>query len=285
MIMELDTFMQLKNEVDSATRATFTERMRYVHSKFISLSNANIYKRIQKVQFINTPKNTNNIIHILNKLTADNYEQIKTKIYMKNTSENTEDFMEQIIKYSIHSQINSKYLLALCNDLIVKHSDDTKLAAFTKELLVQYFVKYLNYFDDFENADENNYSGFINKNEQNAFQLNRCNFILLVLSSRNHIQTMFSGDEQYNSVNLLRILLQKAETCMLSNPYENKLSVILDSIKKIFSCCSKGSIMNKELVVMVDLFQSVFETNLVKGLNNKLRFKVLDIIDIINKER
>jgi hypothetical protein len=43
--------------------------------------------------------------------------------------------------------------------------------------------------------------------------------------------------------------------------------------------------MNKELVVMVDLFQSVFETNLVKGLNNKLRFKVLDIIDIINKER
>lgn len=281
MNIEMDEFMKLKNEVDSDTHAVFSRMIKYVDRKFISLSKSNIYKRIQKVKFINTPNNSNNIIHILNKLTADNYPQIRTKIFMKNTINNTTEFIEQILQYSIHSQINSKYLLAICHDLLSKHNTDTELITFTRKLFCDYFDEFVKYFDEFDNIDATNYTGFLNKNEHSAHQLNRCNFIVLALTWQDPSSKIFCDIEHYNIVNLLKHMLEKARNCLpLTEPYESKLSVILDSIKKLFTSCTNLNTIFDEIA---SLFQNTFDKNFTKLLNNKLRFKVLDIIDIINK--
>jgi hypothetical protein len=284
MTVDIETIMKLKNRIDNETHEAFSKMMKYVDKKFISLSSSNIYKRVQKVQFIKTPKNSNNIIHILNKLTADNYQQIKTKIFMKNTSDNTEEFIVQIIKYSIQSQINSKHLLAICNDLLHIHSDDIKLHDFARKTFFEYFEQYLQCFNEFESLDTTNYESFVNKNEQSAQQLNRCNFIVLALTNSETSQNNIFHDDVHNLVNLLRILIYKALECMpLTEPYENKLSVIFDSIKKVISHCACSK-LEKEFKEMAILFRNDFAKDLTKVLNNKLRFKVLDIMDIINKQ-
>lgn len=283
MKINIDVFMELKDEVDAETHAVFSRMMKYVDRKFISLSKSNIYKRIPKVKFINTPNNSNNIIHILNKLTAENYPQIRTKIFMKNTHDNTAEFIEQILKYSIHSQINSEYLLAICIDLLDKHCTDAELIIFMKKSFREYFDDFVTHFDDFDNIDATNYTSFLNKNEQSSYQLNRCNFIVLSIISQELISKKILADEHYNVVSLLKVLLDKAIKCLpLTEPYESKLTVILDSVKKIFTSCASLNTIFHDIAL---LFQNTFNQDLTKLLNNKLRFKVLDIIDIINKRK
>ena len=107
MSISVDVFLEYKDYTNVTLKSEFTKRFTYILNKFESLSNANAYKKIQRVNIIKIPKTDNNILNLLNKITDVNYNVISQKILLKLTDTNVVFFIEQIFLYVEKSSSNN----------------------------------------------------------------------------------------------------------------------------------------------------------------------------------
>jgi hypothetical protein len=278
-------FYELKNTKDEILETSFVRKMNGICKKYGTLSKNNVYIKVQKVQFIDKPKDNENIVHILNKLSTSNYEQIRTKIFLKLVGTNANAFQEQILHYSSRSQINSLNLHRLMNDIGLESSLTHK----TQNIYPKMIQMYDNYIDEFvesfgcflqTSTAGNGYVDFIKQNEFNNHVRSKCQFICEFLFDAKCVY-VDREERKFDVLKFYTILCDKLVILFDESVEENETQIymLLECIKTISEKdirCLKTNVMTAQFINRV---RGCEKTH---NLPNKLRFKLMDIYDLLN---
>lgn len=272
-----DDFMALKKSKNTLLHNDFTIKFQKIQKKFQSLSPATVYKKIHKTNFINKSED-DSILNILNKLTINNFDTISEKISLKVNKTNFQSYTQQVLDYSKRSEINAKNLWCLMKMMLNTFTGSTydKFHLFIESMLLAYIDEIVKLFD-IENNDlivdkKEEYSDFLERNKYTTELKNKISFVFEFLRD--------DFIKHYNINVLYGVFLEKTIKIINVKSVEKKehlLHLIFESILIIIPHenlkCNPYA-YNKFLM----LFDN---EEIKKNLSNKIRFKLLDIIDYI----
>lgn len=277
-----DRFMRFKECTNESLKLAFTKRFSYILNKFESLSKANAYKKIQRVNIIKLPKTNNNILNLLNKITNTNYEVISQKILLKLTDTNVVSFIDQIFLYVEKSTSNTRSLWSLIK-LLTEHplTTETNRQTIISKLkaFIDMFVAYFEIDSSHQKTNllsEEDYSEFLERNKNNV----------VIISKMHMVNTMISDTENDFELNydinvLLTILIHKLNILITDNNNNVNDNVIYVLMECIFMVIKNQRIIDNPYAHKK--FLNGFDNdNVKKKLTNKIRFKLMDIIDYIS---
>ena len=277
MSLTIEIFENLKNHVNHDLEKQFKCKFLYILKKFESLSKNNNYKKIQKANIIQKPEKTNdNILNLLNKISDTNYDTISQKILLKLTTSNVVMFIDQILVYVEKSNTTAKslwYLIKLLATSSIVNDQQKK----TIEFKIKYFIdRFINIFDasssDTNNTDNELYIEFVERNHSNESIICQMKLIYIMLNDN------ISFNINYNINVIFSVFINQLNTLIIDNKNDNLIFVLLQCILLIITdkSLSNNPYAYKKFLNMFD------NDNIKKNLTNKIRFKLLDIIDIIN---
>jgi len=272
-----EDFVALKKYKNTLLHNDFTIKFQKIQKKFQSLSPATVYKKIHKTNFINKSED-DSILNILNKLTINNFDTISEKISLKVNKTNFKSYTQQVLDYSKRSEINAKNLWCLMKMMLNTFTgsiyDEFHLVI--ESMLLAYIDEIVKIFD-IENNDlivdkKEDYSDFLERNKYTSELKNKISFVFEFLRD--------DFIKHYNINVLYGVFLEKTIKIINVKSVEKKehlLHLIFESILIIIPHenlkCNPYA-YNKFLM----LFDN---EEIKKNLNNKIRFKLLDIIDYI----
>lgn len=275
----VDNFLDFKECINQTLETAFTRKFAYILKKFESLSKTNAYKKIQRVNIIKIPKTDNNILNLLNKITDTNYEIISQKILLKLTDSNVVPFVDQIFLYVEKSSSNTKSMWSLMK-LLIHHPLTTEADKQTIIIKLKTFIDhFLTYFEPDSTKtnvlSEEDYSEFLERNKNNVVIISKMHLVNVIVSDpENRLEL------NYDINVLLTILINKLSILITDNT--NRFN---DNIIYVLMECIFGVIKNKTIVANPythKKFVNSFDNDGVKKkLTNKLRFKLMDIIEYI----
>ena len=277
MSLTIEIFENLKNHVNHDLEKQFKCKFLYILKKFESLSKNNNYKKIQKANIIQKPEKTNdNILNLLNKISDTNYDTISQKILLKLTTSNVVMFIDKILVYVEKSNTTAKslwYLIKLLATSSIVNDQQKK----TIEFKIKYFIdRFINIFDasssDTNNTDNELYIEFVERNHSNESIICQMKLIYIMLNDN------ISFNINYNINVIFSVFINQLNTLIIDNKNDNLIFVLLQCILLIITdkSLSNNPYAYKKFLNMFD------NDNIKKNLTNKIRFKLLDIIDIIN---
>lgn len=272
-----DDFMALKKSKNTLLHNDFTIKFQKIQKKFQSLSPATVYKKIHKTNFINKSED-DSILNILNKLTINNFDTISEKISLKVNKTNFNSYTQQVLDYSKRSEINAKNLWCLMKMMLNTFTSSTydEFHLVIESMLLAYIDEIVKLFD-IENNDlivdkREEYSDFLERNKYTSELKNKISFVFEFLRD--------DFIKHYNINVLYGVFLEKTIKIINVKSVEKKehlLHLIFESILIIIPHenlkCNPYA-YNKFLM----LFDN---EEIKKNLSNKIRFKLLDIIDYI----
>lgn len=272
-----EDFMALKKYKNTHLHNEFTIKFQKIQKKFQSLSPATVYKKIHKTNFINKSED-DSILNILNKLTINNFDTISEKISLKVNKTNFKSYTQQVLDYSKRSEINAKNLWCLMKMMLNTFTgsiyDEFHLVM--ESMLLAYIDEIVKIFD-IENNElivdkKEDYSDFLERNKYTSELKNKISFVFEFLRD--------DFIKHYNINVLYGVFLEKTLKIINVKSFEKKehlLHLIFESVLIIIPHenlkCNPYA-YNKFLM----LFDN---EEIKKNLNNKIRFKLLDIIDYI----
>ena len=272
-----EDFMALKKLKNKLLHKEFTIKFQKIQKKFQSLSPATVYKKIHKTNFIHKIED-DSILNILNKLTINNFDTISEKISLKVNKNNFKSYTQQVLDYSKRSNINAKNLWCLMKMMLNTFTGQTyyDLHLNIESMLLEYIDEIIKVFDiennDLTVCEDEVYSDFLERNKYTSELKNKISFIFEFLQD-DFIQ-------HYNINVLYGLFLEKIIKILHVKSVikkEHLLHLILESILII--------IPHKKLKnnpYAYNKFLMLFDNEEIKkNLNNKIRFKLLDIIDYI----
>ena len=277
--MTVEDILKCKNNKDLVLHSNFEKKFNLILAKFDSLSKHSQYKKIQKVSFIQNNENKeDNILVMMNKLTPMNFNTISEKLVMQVSNQNIISFIKQILIYSSKLEINTQFLWVL----IVNLCSNIKLS---EENIQQINIMLQNYIDEFiktfdihkkNDLTHEQYGEFVDRLRGNKEVLNRLNLIICILESTK--LPFFKRKIDMNC--LLIILMDKLIQIINNNINENLCFVLLECILVLIphEILKKNPFAYKK-------FKNTFDSSIFRNkLSNKNRFKLLDILDVVNKE-
>ena len=277
--MLFEEFNEYKLCVNNVLYTDFTNRFQYILRKFESLSKSNHYKKIQKVNIIATPTDSNDtILNLLNKVSDQNYEVISQKIVLKITKSNILKFVDQIFVYVEKSNSNSKSLWRLIR-LLASHpysNDETKRTIFTKlKVFIETFVKTFDGIDEQVDFSKEEYIEFVERNMNNNVLISKMNMIYTILLDDNVFKLPYDTNQLFGIyINQLNKLIDEE-----SSYNDNIIFMLLECIVVLI----KHPVL-KHNPYAFKKFLNNFDNEIVRSkMKNKIRFKLMDIIDSIKK--
>lgn len=279
MSLTVETFEILKHTVNYDLEKKFKCKFQYILKKFESLSKNNHYKKIQKANIIQTPdKSNDNILNLLNKISDANYDTISQKILLKLTKKNAVLFIDQILVY-----VEKSNTTTLCLWHLIKLLSTRSIVSNQQKQIIQCNIKafidrFINIFDisSYNSLNTTNelYMEFVERNHSNESIICRMKMIHIIINDN----ALFKIN--YNINVLFTVFMNQLSALIVDNKNENLLYVLLQCILLIIE---DESLMNNPYAYKK--FLNMFNNDEVKKkLTNKIRFKLLDIIDIINKK-
>lgn len=282
-----EMFHKYKYEKDPVQEALFQERFSNVLNMYKSLSTMNNYRKVKKVNIIQTSVSNNSILNLLNKITEANYERIFQKIVLKITDSNIVMFIDQILCYSKSTTTNATLLWNLICMLYAeyiilypKNKDYVKrditnalesyMSNFFKLINVDVFLESTMKKDTLEQYDE-----FVERNMSNSSLFATMRMIFTILDNNFSFHLLFKLTELFD---ILFTELQKCINNVEHMSYiDNLTSVILECTMNFITLKSK---MTREYVEKYKVYIGYFETNDYRAkMSNKNKFKLMDIID------
>lgn len=280
MSISVDSFLKHKECSNEELKRVFSKRFAYILNKFESLSKSNAYKKIQRANIIKLPKSDNNILNLLNKITDNNYDVISQKILLKLSDANVVAFIEQIFVYIEKSASNSKSLWELIK-LLMDHSciSDANRVAIV-EMLRRFVDRFFDSFDtatkDCDPVKSEDYSEFVERNKENVAVISRMHMVYTMLTDD---RKNFEISYDINSV--LTTMTNKLNVMIHDNDKRQNDNSIYILMECIFMVIKDPAI--KENPCAYKRFMDLFDNaNVRKKLTNKIRFKLMDIIDYIS---
>jgi hypothetical protein len=277
--MNVEEIMQCKTIYDSSLRKQFEKKFNHILTKFDSLSKNSQYKKIQKVSFIkqtNDKDKEDNILVMMNKLTPSNFATISEKLVIQVSNQNILSFISQILSYSSKLEINTEYLwiliVNLCSGLVLSQENMSAI----EDQLQTYIDDFIKTFDIHKKNDlsHEEYSDFVNRLKENKEIISKLNLIICMLQSSK--LNFFKRKLDINC--LLLILMDRLIQIINNNVNENLCFVLLECILVLIphETLKKNPFTYKK-------FKNTFDASVyVSKLNNKNRFKLMDILDYIN---
>tara|TARA_Y100000389_G_scaffold202919_1_gene249733 strand:+ start:2087 stop:2932 length:846 start_codon:yes stop_codon:yes gene_type:complete len=276
MSLTIEIFENLKNNVNYDLEKRFKGKFQYILKKFESLSKNNNYKKIQKANIIRKPEKSNdNILNLLNKISDTNFDIISQKILLKLTKSNVVIFIDQILVYVEKSNTTAKSLwdliklLSICSIV----NDQQKQ---TIKLKVKYFIdRFVSIFDvsgnDTIHTENELYMEFVERNHSNESIICQMKMVHIILNDN-------AFNINYNINVLFSVFINQLNTLIMDNNNDNLKYVLLQCILIMIT---DNSLVNNPYAYKK--FLNMFNNEEIKKkLTNKIRFKLLDIIDIIN---
>lgn len=276
--MNANDIMVCKGFHDTNLHRSFEKKFNTILSKFDSLSKHTHYKKIQKVSFIENNDTEDNILVMLNKLTPLNFKTISEKLIMQVTSSNISSFVRQILSYSSRQEVNCEFLWIL----IVNLCSITNLLSIDIETdinnqintYINDFIKTFNINKQTDLSSEE-YSDFVNRLSENKAVINTLKLVIHILES----QKLTFLNRQID-INILHTILIDRLMQIINNDFNDNLCfVLLESIMVL----TPHEILAKNPFAYRK-FKNTFGCNaIITKLSNKNRFKLMDIIDHIDK--
>ena len=278
MSLTVKGFEKLKEAVNYNLETKFKSKFQYILKKFESLSKNNHYKKIQKANIIQTlDKSNDNILNLLNKISDANYDTISQKILLKLTKKNAVMFIDQILVYVEKSNTTTLSLWNLIK-LLSAHSIVSNQQKQTIQCNIKAFIdRFINIFDisnqNTLNITNELYMEFVERNHSNESIVCRMKMIHIIINDN----ALFKIN--YNINVLFTVFMNQLNALIIDNKNENLLYVLLQCILLIIEdkCLINNPYAYKKFINMFN------NDEVKKNLTNKIRFKLLDIIDIINK--
>jgi len=273
-----DDFIALKNSRNNQLHKEFTIKFQKIQKKFQSLSPATVYKKIQKTNFISKSE-SDSILNILNKLTINNFDTISEKISLKVNESNFLSYTKQILDYSKRSTINAKNLWYLMKMMLDTFSGSTynEFHLNVESILLSYIDEIVKQFDidnnDLQVNEAEDYSEFLERNKYTSELKNKIAFMYEFLKE--------DFIKHYNINVVYGVILEKTMKIIQNSKKEHLLHLILECILIIIpheNLKTNPYAYNKFLM----LFDN---DDIKKNLKNKIRFKLLDIIDYIKNAK
>ena len=276
MSLTIEIFENLKNNVNYDLEKRFKCKFQYILKKFESLSKNNNYKKIQKANIIRKPEKSNdNILNLLNKISDTNFDIISQKILLKLTKSNVVIFIDQILVYVEKSNTTAKSLwdliklLSICSIVNEQQKQTIKLK-------VKYFIdRFVSIFDvsgnDTIHTENELYMEFVERNHSNESIICQMKMVHIILNDN-------AFNINYNINVLFSVFINQLNTLIMDNKNDNLKYVLLQCILIMIT---DNSLVNNPYAYKK--FLNMFNNEEIKKkLTNKIRFKLLDIIDIIN---
>lgn len=272
-----DDFTALKNSRNNQLHKEFTIKFQRIQKKFQSLSPATVYKKIQKTNFITKTEN-DTILNILNKLTINNFDTISEKISLKVNKSNFISYTQQVLDYSKRSTINAKNLWYLMKMMLDTFNGETyhEFHLNIETMLLSYIDEIIKIFDvdnnDLSVNEDEDYTEFLERNKYTSELKNKIAFMFEFLKE-DFIQ-------HYNINVIYGVFLEKTMKIILSKN-DHLLHLILESILIIIphENLKKNPYAYNKFLMLFD------NDDIKKNLKNKIRFKLLDIIDYIKNAK
>jgi hypothetical protein len=281
MSISVDSFLKHKGCSNEELKRVFSKRFAYILNKFESLSKSNAYKKLQRANIIKLPKSDNNILNLLNKITDNNYDVISQKILLKLSDANVVVFIEQIFVYIEKFGSNSKSLWELIK-LFMDHPcvTDTNRAVIV-EMLKRFVDRFLDSFDTAANKDGDSiesegYSEFVERNKGNVAVISKMHMVYTML-----IDDRKSFELSYDINVVVTIMTNKLNLMIHDNNNRQNDNSIYVLMECIFIVIKDPVIKNNPYAHKK--FRNLFDNeNVRKKMTNKIRFKLMDIIDYIS---
>jgi hypothetical protein len=277
--MLFEEFNQHKYCINSELNNEFTNRFQYILKKFKSLSKSNHYKKVQKANIIATPTDSNDtILNLLNKISEQNYDTISQKIILKITNNNILKFVDQIFVYVEKSNSNSESLWKLIK-LLYGHSytnDETKRTISTKlRVFIDTFLKTFDGIDEHVDLSKEEYIEFVERNMNNNILISKMNMIYTIILDDNIFMLPFDANVLFGIfINKLNKLVDEEY-----NYNDNIIFVLLECIVVLI----RHPVL-KQNPYAFKKFLNNFDNDIIKSkMKNKIRFKLMDIIDSIKQ--
>ena len=278
MSLTLEVFEKLKSNVNTELEQEFKIKFMYILRKFESLSKSSNYKKISKANIIQIPdKNNDSILTLLNKISDSNYDVISQKILLKITKSNITSFVDQILEYVEKSNTTS---LALWN--LIKLIASRRMVSTEQKMIIRNKVK--SFIDKFKSSfdvsntvvpdmDKELYIDFVERNHLNTSIISKIKLIHVMIND-NDIY-----DLNYDTLIVFSIFMNQLCNLIHENKDENLTYMLLECILIILNDPKliRNPYAYKKFLNMFDNDETK------KKLKNKIRFKLMDIIDIIKK--
>ena len=280
--VSIEKIYECRETIDKDLFAKFQRTFEHTLQRFKSLSKSITYKKVQKANILNITKENDNIITLLNKITAQNFNRIESKINLKKTSNNCMSFVEQILRYIEKTDVKNVPLCYRMLKTLYRTSDENTKTKISEriQLFIQTFVNDLNMYTHVTktfDADEE-YASFVQRNSDNNAIINRMRAISAMIKDTNLYSLSTNITEIYTLiVDQLKTNIDLADTD--NSMINNFIFLMFEFVIVILS--DSNFRKNKGLL---STFLEHFNNDAVKKkLTNKNRFKMLDIFDSIEK--
>lgn len=279
MSIGVDSFLKHKGCTNEDLKLVFSKHFSYILNKFESLSKSNAYKKIQRANIIKLPKSDNNILNLLNKITDTNYNVISQKILLKLSDANVVTFIEQIFLYVEKSVSNTQALWSLIKLLMSQPCISKQNRNIIVEKLKRFIDQFWESFDACSESGDSvtteDYSEFVERNKSNVGMISKMNLVyIMVIDGRRNFELPYD-------VNVLfTIMMNKLSVMIHDNEHKSRDNNIYILMECIFLVIKDQTIKNNAYAHKK--FLNFFDNDVRKNLTNKIRFKLMDIIDYIN---
>lgn len=283
-----EDFYNNRNSIDKEKYASFEKQFKRLVYQFKSLSTSlTNYKKIPKVNFINTPKSETTILNLLNKITSDNYDRILQKILLKTNQDNAVLFVNQVLRYTEKSgKDNANVMWFLIHSILedsISQCFDNENGMVCQQIIdnIESFVtNFIDHFgvicDDSKDIDKEHYSEFLQRNIDNTAVVSKAHLIYVMLSDTN--KSLLSP--KYTIEYVIQMLTTKLKHTIsqCNSSYDNILNMNLECLRILMAYVKKD--INYQ-GMFKDFLTTFDNTETKSGMSNKNKFKLMDIIDLI----
>lgn len=284
-----EDFYNNRNNIDKEKYIDFEKQFKRLVYQFKSLSTSlTNYKKIPKVNFINTPKSETTILNLLNKITSDNYDRILQKILLKTNQDNAVLFVNQVLRYTEKSgKDNANVMWFLIHSILedsISQCFENENGMVCQQIIdnVESFVT--NFIDHFgvtviketEQTSKEHYSEFLQRNIDNTAVVSKAHLIYVMLSDSK--KSLLSPKYTIEYVIQMLTIKLKHTISQRNSSYDNILNMNLECLRILIAYVKKES----RFQGMFEDFLTTFDNTETKSvMSNKNKFKLMDIIDLI----
>jgi len=276
MSVSVEDFLKCKKLKNTIVHNSFTARFQYILKKFESLSKTNNFRKIQKVNIIETPKDDDTILNLLNKLTSQNYVVISQKIELKITCRNIISLIDQLLSYVEKSNSNNANELWFLIHVLFHNEYSTSETKNIIKLRIKSFVesciKVFEVQNTKRNFDDEQYMDFVQRNHSNNVIISNIKMMNVIISdTRNFVNI------PYNASIVFDLFINQLNKLILDNANYNIVFMLLECMNILI----QNSTLKSNPYTYKKFINNFNNEDFKKKLTNKNKFKLLDICDYI----
>lgn len=270
-VASLSDFEKFRHQRNVELERRFSRIFDGLIGKYATLHKHVMYKKINKVSFINKQTNNNSILSVLNKLTNSNANSLSDKIMARCNQNNVSDLVHQTLDYASSSTINASILETLLVGFIREYPDNDGI----RYEIQEYVVRFLENFDLYQTAKQDeNYEDFLDRTVSNNRIKGAAKMVTSICLSEK-LSMMYDR----NITHVFVQLVNKIDKILNTEVDDNSKSLLIECLLIIMQDVRVHSQIEEGLAH----FKSCDFQNRVTSISNKHRFQMYDVFETIEK--